>query len=328
MSFPFLIDDIFSIKTSEEFEKYALELFRYQAAENKVYQRFINFLKVNPENVRTLAEIPFLPIGFFKSFEIKTGEFSPEITFTSSATTGSIPSKHLVKDKTIYFKSFEKAFKLFYADISEKPLLALLPSYLEREGSSLIVMADALIKQSKRPESGFFLNNYEALVNTITDLENKGETYFLLGVSFALLDLAEQFNLNLKNAIVIETGGMKGRRKEITRSELHKQIKKGLGVSNVESEYGMTELLSQAYARKIGLFETPPWMKVLARDTTDPLNLKTTGRGGINIIDLANIHSCAFIATQDLGKLHSNGKFEVLGRFDNAEVRGCNLMFS
>lgn len=328
MSFPFLIDDIFSLTNSNEFEKYALELFRYQAVENKVYQRFINFLKVNPENVRTLAEIPFLPIGFFKSFEIKTGEFSPEITFTSSATTGSIPSKHLVKDKTIYFKSFEKAFKLFYADISEKPLLALLPSYLEREGSSLIVMADALIKQSKRPESGFFLNNYEALVNTITDLENKGETYFLLGVSFALLDLAEQFNLNLKNAIVIETGGMKGRRKEITRSELHKQIKKGLGVSNVESEYGMTELLSQAYARKIGLFETPPWMKVLARDTTDPLNLKTTGRGGINIIDLANIHSCAFIATQDLGKLHSNGKFEVLGRFDNAEVRGCNLMFS
>ncbi|HDZ15344.1 hypothetical protein LCGC14_0650890 [marine sediment metagenome] len=320
-------DRIFEIKTKTAFEAMALTIFRKQYAKNPVYREFCDYLGTKLTEVRKLTDIPFLPIGFFKSREIITQGEKSEVIFTSSGTTGNLTSKHLVSDLRIYEQSFHKAFQHFYGNVTDYCVLALLPSYLERQGSSLIYMVDALIKQSGYEKSGFYLDNIKELKTELQQLEAAGIKTLLIGVSFALLDMAEKYPMKLHNTIIMETGGMKGRRKELIRSELHRVLRSGFGVEKIHSEYGMTELLSQAYSNGNGSFETPPWMKVMIRDTEDPLTYQPTEKtGGINIIDLANVNSCAFIATQDLGKMHEDGSFEILGRFDNSDIRGCNLM--
>ncbi|WP_179343329.1 LuxE/PaaK family acyltransferase [Winogradskyella ursingii] len=321
------IEDIFKIKTSADFEALAIEIFRFQFENNKVYRSFCDLLYKHPSDVKSIEDIPFLPIQFFKSHNVLSSSKDIEKTFTSSGTTGSATSKHLVTNLKLYEKSYTKAFNNFYGNIKDYVVLGLLPSYLERDGSSLIYMVNDLIHKSNNNESGFYLNNLEELKVTIENLEKKNQKILLIGVSFALMDLAEKYQLNLTNTIVMETGGMKGRRKEIIRQELHSILKSGLGVKKIHSEYGMTELLSQAYSKDNGKFECPPWMKVFTRDTEDALTIQQPNKtGGINIIDLANLNSCSFIATQDLGKISDDGSFEVIGRFDNSDIRGCNLM--
>jgi phenylacetate-coenzyme A ligase PaaK-like adenylate-forming protein len=318
---------IFNIKSNADFEALALDIFKFQFESNSVYRSFCDLLYKHPAEVKKIEDIPFLPIQFFKSHDVLSSKKTIEETFTSSGTTGSLTSKHLVTDIKLYEKSYLEAFKYFYGNIEDYAVLALLPSYLERKGSSLVYMVNDLISKSKQPESGFYLNNLEELANTIHKLEAKGQKTLLIGVSFALLDLVGQFQFNLNHTTVMETGGMKGRRKEIIREELHNTLKSRFGIDNIHSEYGMTELLSQAYSKGNGVFQCPPWMKVLTRDTEDALSLQLPNKtGGINIIDLANINSCSFIATQDLGKIYENENFEILGRFDNSDIRGCNLM--
>ena len=318
---------IFNVKSNTEFEALALDIFRFQFENNTVYRSFCDLLYKHPTDIKTIIDIPFLPIQFFKTHQILSTNSSIEKTFTSSGTTGSITSKHLVTDIKLYEDSYLRGFKHFYGNIEDYVVLALLPSYLERDGSSLIYMVNDLITRSKQPESGFYLNNLEELAQTLNQLEAKGQKTILIGVSFALLDLIEQFQFQLNHTIVMETGGMKGRRKEIIRQELHNILQSGFGVSKIHSEYGMTELLSQAYSKDNGVFECPPWMKILARDTEDALTLLQPNKtGGVNVIDLANLNSCSFIATQDLGKVYENGQFEIIGRFDNSDIRGCNLM--
>ncbi len=318
---------IFNINSLEDFNAIALEVYQLQYKKNKIYQEFCNYLKRTPENVITLEDIPFLPIEFFKSKKIVSSNHTPQITFTSSGTTGSETSKHFVTDLAIYEESYLKGFTHFYGTISDYCILALLPSYLERQGSSLIYMVDDLIKKSNHPESGFYLNDTKSLTDKLVTLDKKGTKTLLIGVSFALLDLVENYNLTLEHTIIMETGGMKGRRKEMIREELHDILKTGFGVKTIHSEYGMTELLSQAYSNGNGIFETPPWMKILIRDTEDALSYQSKGKtGGINVIDLANINSCSFIATQDLGKQLNTNSFEILGRFDHSDIRGCNLL--
>jgi len=322
-----LKNNIFTITNTLEFEEAALSVFKYQAKNNAVYQEFLSFLKVDINAITSTKNIPFLPIQFFKSHKIISTTGFIEQIFTSSGTTGSQTSKHFVTDISLYKKTYRTAFQQIYGGISDYVILGLLPSYLERNGSSLIYMVDDLIKQSKHPKSGFYLNNLDDLKNTLIALDKKGEKIILIGVSFALLDLVEKHQFQLKNTIIMETGGMKGRRKEMIRSELHSQLKVGFGVDMIHSEYGMTELLSQAYSSGNGIFKTPAWMKILIRDTEDALQpLSHYKTGGINIIDLANINSCSFIATQDLGKTYPNNTFEVLGRFDHSDIRGCNLL--
>ncbi len=319
--------DIFSISSQKEFEKIALKVFRHHYDNNKVYQDFCVFLKKDKTNVKSLEEIPFLPIQFFKSHEILSSQDQTQERFTSSGTTGSLTSKHLVTDLTLYEQSFRKAFSQFYGNIEDYVVLALLPSYLERDGSSLIYMINDLIESSNHPESGFYLNNYDELILKLIELDSSGQNVLLIGVTYALLDLVEKQSFQLKNTIVMETGGMKGKRKEMIREELHAVLCDGFGVPTIHSEYGMTELLSQAYSLGNGIFECPPWMSILIRDTEDALTHVDFGKtGGINVIDLANINSCSFIATQDLGKKYPNHSFEVLGRFDASDIRGCNLM--
>ena len=320
-------NQIFSIGSAEAFHERALHVFHDQYRNNPVYQEFCDHLKKTPRKVSLLEDIPFLPIQFFKSKKVLTGNGETEIIFTSSGTSGAVTSNHLVTDLKLYEASFLRAFELFYGPIANYCVLALLPSYLERKGSSLIYMAESLIQKSNHPQSGFYLNNLDDLKKQLLSLQNDKKKVLLIGVSFALLDLAETSDVPLKNVIVMETGGMKGRRKEMIRSELHSILRKAFGVEQIHSEYGMTELLSQAYSQGNGIFNCPPWMKVLIRDTEDPLHFQAHGKtGGINVIDLANSNSCSFIATQDLGKVYGNGSFEVLGRFDHADVRGCNLM--
>ncbi|WP_417238494.1 acyl transferase [Bizionia sp.] len=319
--------DIFNINSEQAFQKQALEVFKYQFENNIVYRSFCDLLYKNPSDIHQFEDIPFLPIQFFKSHNIVSTTHTVQKIFTSSGTTGQSTSKHFVTDLSVYEQSFEAGFDTFYGNVEDYVVLALLPSYLERDGSSLIYMADALIKQSKQVESGFYLNNLEALKNTLLKLESQNRKVILIGVSFALLDLVEFHQFQLKNTIVMETGGMKGRRKELIRNELHDILKEGFGVLEIHSEYGMTELLSQAYSKGHGIFNCPPWMRVLTRDTEDALTIQKSGKtGGLNIIDLANINSCAFLATQDLGKIHTDGSFEIIGRFDNSDIRGCNLM--
>ena len=321
-----LKNKIFNISSSEEFEKLSLEVYQYQYQHNPVYQKFCKLLKKSPENVLSIREIPFLPIEFFKKENIITEEQKAEITFTSSGTTGAATSKHHVADLRIYEESFLKAFEAFYGCPEDYTFLALLPSYLERTGSSLIYMADALIKRSNKPDSGFYLNNLEDLSEKLKKLDQAGKKVFLIGVSFALLDLVENETFDLQHTIVMETGGMKGRRKEMIREELHQILRSGFGVDHIHSEYGMTELLSQAYSIGNGVFETPNWMNILIRDPEDALTYVQDGKtGGINVIDLANLNSCSFIATQDLGKI-SGEQIEIMGRFDNSDIRGCNLL--
>ncbi|MGM8362399.1 acyl transferase [Flavobacterium sp. ARAG 55.4] len=319
--------DIFTISSQKQFEKIALKVFRFQYENNLVYKEFCDFLKTDVQRVKTIQQIPFLPIQFFKSHQVVSNNNPIQTTFTSSGTTGMITSKHLVTDVTLYEESYRKGFSEFYGNIENYVILALLPSYLERDGSSLIYMVEDLIKLSNHPESGFYLHNHEDLIEKLIELDQSGQNIILIGVTYALLDLIEKQKFELQNTIIMETGGMKGKRKEMIREELHEQLCDGFGVSAIHSEYGMTELLSQAYSLGNGVFECPSWMQVLIRDTEDALTYIPQGKtGGINVIDLANINSCSFIATQDLGKKYPNNSFEVLGRFDNSDIRGCNLM--
>lgn len=313
--------------SSENFEKQALTVFQHQAMHCKVYRDFIDLLNIDTNSVTSIDKIPFLPIQFFKSHTIVSNHHKIEETFLSSGTTGMSQSKHLVTDVSLYQKSYLKAFEQFYGDIQEYTVLALLPSYLERNGSSLIYMVEDLINKSENLDSGFYLHNHQELFNKLQEQEKYQKKTLLIGVSFALLDFIENFSCQLKHTLVMETGGMKGKRKEMIREELHEELKKGFGVDNIHSEYGMTELLSQAYFENSQRFNCPPWMKILIRDTEDALTLLPNEKsGGINVIDLANYNSCSFIATQDLGKVYNNGQFDVLGRFDNSDIRGCNLL--
>lgn len=319
--------DIFTIANQKQFEKIALKVFRFQYENNTVYRDFCDFLKVEKNSVKSLQQIPFLPIQFFKSHEVVASTNSVQETFTSSGTTGITTSKHLVTDVSLYEQSYRNAFSEFYGNIEDYAILALLPSYLERQGSSLIYMVHDLIQLSNNVNSNFYLHNYDELTSKLIELDSEGQNVLLIGVTYALLDLIEKKSFQLQNTIVMETGGMKGKRKEIIREELHEILCKGFGVANIHSEYGMTELLSQAYSLGNGIFECPNWMQILIRDSEDALSYVSTGKtGGINVIDLANINSCSFIATQDLGKKYPNNSFEVLGRFDNSDIRGCNLM--
>ena len=319
--------DIFTISNAKQFEKIALKVFRFQYDNNTVYREFCELLKVEKHHVKSLEQIPFLPIQFFKSHAVISNTHPIKETFTSSGTTGMVTSKHLVTDVSLYEESYRQGFSQFYGNIQDYTILALLPSYLEREGSSLIYMVNDLIQLTNNPDSGFYLNQYDELIKKLIDLDDSGKNIILIGVTYALLDLIEVQQFQLKNTIIMETGGMKGKRKEMIREELHEILCKGFGVSTIHSEYGMTELLSQAYSLGNGVFECPPWMQILIRETEDALNYVNTGRtGGINVIDLANSNSCSFIATQDLGKKNPNNSFEVLGRFDNSDIRGCNLM--
>ena len=319
--------DIFSISSQKQFEKIALKTFRFQYENNLVYREFCDFLKTDVQTVKSLEQIPFLPIQFFKSHKVVSNENPIQETFTSSGTTGMTTSKHLVTDVSLYEESYQKGFSQFYGNIEDYVILALLPSYLEREGSSLIYMVEDLIQMTNNHESGFYLHNHEELIEKLIRLDSSGQNVILIGVTYALLDLIEKHPFQLQNTIIMETGGMKGRRKEMIREELHEQLCQGFGVTAIHSEYGMTELLSQAYSLGNGVFECPSWMQILVRDTEDALTYVADGKtGGINVIDLANINSCSFIATQDLGKKNPNNSFEVLGRFDNSDIRGCNLM--
>ncbi len=324
-----LKDTIFASTDAHTFEQTALAIFNIQAAENSIYKQYIDALGIHPALVKNIQQIPFLPISFFKSHRVKTGHFTEEITFFSSGTTGMQTSKHFVKQLNVYQKSYLGAFQQFYGEPKKYAVLALLPNYVERGGSSLVYMAHDLIKKSGHAKSGFYLDNDDELQNTLHILAREKTPTLLLGVSFALLDLAEKLPSNFHHPAltVMETGGMKGKRKEMIREELHAILKSAFHVPSIHSEYGMTELLSQAYSTGNGIFKTPPWMKVLTRDTADPLSVSTNkSAGGLNIIDLANLYSCSFIATQDLGTVFPDGSFLVLGRFDNAEIRGCNLM--
>ncbi len=302
-------------------------MFRFQYENNAVYRDFCELLNVEKGSVKSLHQIPFLPIQFFKSHDVLSSSDDIQVTFTSSGTTGMTTSKHLVTDVSVYEQSYQNAFSEFYGNIEDYAVLALLPSYLEREGSSLIYMVNDLIERSNNPNSGFYLHNYYELTAKLIELDTSGQNVLLIGVTYALLDLIELQKFTLNNTIIMETGGMKGQRKEMIREELHELLCDGFGVNSIHSEYGMTELLSQAYSLGNGIFECPNWMSVLIRDTEDALTYVDYGKtGGINVIDLANINSCSFIATQDLGKRHGNNSFEVLGRFDNSDIRGCNLM--
>lgn len=320
-------EEIIQIQTKKDFHRVAMKVFRFQYEYNPIYQQFCNLLNKTPEQVKTITDIPFLPIEFFKTRDILSTTDPIQITFTSSGTTGMITSKHHVTDLAYYEYSFRAAFSHFYGNIEDYVVLALLPAYLEREGSSLIYMVEDLIEGSNQPESGFYLNNYEELAKTLINLDKQGKNVLLIGVTYALLDMIEMQKFSLSNTIIMETGGMKGRRKEMIREELHKVLCDGFGVSKIHSEYGMTELLSQGYSFGDGIFECPPWMDILTRDPEDALTYVEEGKtGGVNVIDLANVNSCSFIATQDLGKKYKDGSFEVLGRFDHSDIRGCNLM--
>lgn len=320
---------IFSISNDQQFADCALQTFRFQAQNCAVYREFITNMKVDIDAVDGVEKIPFLPISFFKSHEVLSSASKVQVVFTSSGTTGMINSRHLVTDVSWYQESFRRAFDLFYGDIRNYCILALLPSYLEREGSSLIYMAEDLVKRSENPDSGFYLYNYDDLFTQLQKQRQAKKPTLLVGVTFALLDFVEQYTIDFPELVVMETGGMKGRRKEMIREELHQTLRKGFGVSAIHSEYGMTELLSQAYSNGNGIFNCPPWMKIITRDTNDPVTiLENDKTGGINVIDLANVNSCSFIATQDLGRVYKDGSFEVLGRFDNSDIRGCNLLIA
>ena len=321
-----IVNNIFSV-TEESFPGLAIEIFRYQYQHNIVYNSWVKALGIDVKKVRQLTDIPFLPVSLFKTHHVVTGFFEPERVFESSGTTGTVNSRHFVKDISLYTKSFIKGFELFYGNPNEWCIIGLLPAYLERKGSSLVKMVDELIQLSGHESSGFYLNNFHELASQLQKQEAEGQKTLLIGVTFALLDFAEQFPMQLKHTVVMETGGMKGRRNEMIKEEMHSYLEERLGLSLIHSEYGMTELLSQAYSFGAGIFKTVPWMKVLVRDEDDPLIVKENGKGLINIIDLANLHSCSFIATDDVGVLHANSNFTVLGRSDNSDIRGCSLLY-
>lgn len=319
--------ELFELKNPSEFNELALKIFYFQYHNNSLYREFSEALKRSPKSVTQIQEIPFLPIEFFKSQKIRSSSTPPEAIFTSSGTTGSIRSKHDVPSLHLYERTFFSAFETFYGPVEDYLVIGLLPSYLERRGSSLVYMVNAFIERSRFPESGFYLNQYQELCQNLKAWDASGKRILLIGVSFALLNLIRREQFQLKNTTVMETGGMKGRRKEMTRAELHQKLKTGFGVKQIHSEYGMTELLSQAYSTGNGLFQCPSTLQIFIREPHDALSYEPPGKtGGLNLIDLANLHSCAFIATQDLGKQHEENQFEILGRFDNSDIRGCNLM--
>ncbi len=320
-------ENLFQINT-QNFEASALALFFYQAKYNPIYKKYLELLRFEPEKVTSVEEIPFLPIEFFKYHAIKTGSFEPKRVFESSGTTGQVRSKHYVADLNLYHQLSQYIFEQMYGALSAYHILALLPSYLERSQASLVEMVAHFIAQSKSAEAGFYLDDFEQLSHKLAKLQAQGDRkILLLGVTFGLLDFAENYPMKLSEAIIMETGGMKGRRRELLRTEVHQILKDAFGVAQVHSEYGMTELLSQAYSKADELFETPPWMRIYLRDLRDPLCIDNHLRtGAINVIDLANIDSCAFIATQDIGTWATKDKFKVLGRTDASDMRGCNLM--
>lgn len=308
------------------FGQLALELFRFQYEHNSVYREYVNALQIVGDDVQRMEDIPFLPIQFFKTRDVRTTNFEPEALFMSSGTTQTINSRHSVKSLAVYRESFMKAFELFYGAVTDWCIIGLLPSYLERSNSSLVVMADELVRRSGHASSGFYLYEHEKLAGVLQQLESKQQKTLLIGVTFGLLDFAEKFPMPLKHTVIMETGGMKGRREEMTRQEVHDILRKAFQLDSVHSEYGMTELLSQGYSKGDGIFLTPPWMKVRVRLEDDPLDVRSSGTGIINVIDLANIYSCCFIATEDVGRVYGNGSFEVQGRVDNSDIRGCSLM--
>jgi phenylacetate-coenzyme A ligase PaaK-like adenylate-forming protein len=327
MDFTAFKHSIFNLQSPFEFNEIAVSLFRYQYRENEIYRSFVDALGISESQVYHPEQIPFLPVSFFKTHKVISGDYAEELIFESSGTTGMETSKHFVVDASCYQESFTRGLQLAYGDLSEYAVFALLPSYLERKNSSLVYMVEKILLQSNRQMGGFYLNELSELQQQLKEAQRLGLKIMLFGVTFALLDMAEKFPLRIPDAIIIETGGMKGRRNELTRMELHEKLCKGFGVQKIHSEYGMTELLSQAWSSDDGIFRCPPWMKILIADTNDPLSYLETGRsGGINIIDLANFHSCSFIATQDLGRVFDDGSFEVLGRFDNSDIRGCSLL--
>ncbi len=319
-------------KPNVDFDHLALSLFHFQYENNPLYRRYLQALHMDPQHVKDTASIPFLPIGFFKTHDVKTGDFVPALVFESSGTTQTTASRCLVKSPALYERSFRTAFSLFYGKVEDYTVIGLLPSYLERKNASLVYMVHDMIKQSGKKESGFYLNEYEKLHQTLLRLEASGQKTLLIGVTFGLLDFAERHPMQLVHTIVMETGGMKGRREEWTRGEVHDLLKEKLGLNYIHSEYGMTELLSQAYSQGNGIFRCPPWMRISLREMDDPLSpvplpeSGNTARGLINVIDLANRDTCGFIATDDIGVLHADGAFEVLGRRDQSDLRGCNLM--
>ncbi len=322
-------DKLFTVDAAG-FEALAIEVFRFQATHNPVYAQFVRALQVDPQQVSSTAQIPFLPIQTFKTHKVLTAGSDTDFYFESSGTTQTVQSRHFVRDLEIYRKSFLEAFKQFYGSPSDWVILGLLPSYLERKNSSLVMMVDALIRLSGKAESGFYLDEHRQLSELLKQLEINGRKTMLIGVAFGLLDFAAQYPADLRHTTVMETGGMKGRRKELIRDELHAILKEAFQVSTIHSEYGMTELLSQAYSKNDGLFETPQWMRVYVRPEDDPFqqlfSREKAVTGLINIIDLANVYSCSFIATEDVGRVHPDGRFEVLGRVDNSDIRGCSLL--
>ncbi len=322
---PFSADGLFEL-TDKDFISGAIQTFRFQYDNNPLYRSFTDTLGIQPDRVLTLPEIPFLPVSLFKTHPVRTGDFIPEIVFESSGTTGLVTSRHEVRDLSVYRNSFTAGFERFYGPVGEWCVIGLLPAYLERSHSSLVLMVHELIGQSGHRDSGFYLYDHEALYAVLQQLERQGQKTLLIGVTFALLDFAEKYAMSLRHTVVMETGGMKGRRREITRNELHDYLKERLGVSSIHAEYGMTELLSQAYSYGNGLFACPPWMRALVRREDDPLDVMIQGEGLLNIIDLANIWSCSFLATEDIGRIGPDRRFEVSGRADNSDVRGCSLL--
>jgi hypothetical protein len=318
-------DKIFDL-TPDGFTQHALQLFEYQYKNNNVYHQYVNALGRMPASVKNITDIPFLPVRFFKSHTVKTGDFIPEQVFESSGTTTTINSNHYVKSLDLYRKSFRRGFEYFYGHPEKWCIIGLLPAYLERPNSSLVTMVDDLIQQSKHPMSGFYLYNYDELAQTLQLLEAAGTKTLLIGVTFALLDFAAAHPMPLKHTVVMETGGMKGRKREMIREEVHALLQQAFQIQQIHSEYGMSELLSQGYSKGEGVFDTVPWMKVLVREMEDPLTVSLSGKGLINVIDFANRDSCAFIATDDVGKLEENGSFEVNGRVDHSDLRGCSLL--
>lgn len=312
--------------SKRDFSSLALEVFRFQYENNPVYKAYTDALHINASKVSEIKQVPFLPIRLFKSHAVKTTQFEPKIIFESSGTTGMINSRHPVKDLHLYEESFEKTFEIFYGPVKDWCIIGLLPSYLERSNSSLVYMVDNLIRLSGHAQSGFYLDEYAKLSAVLRQLEQLQQKTLLIGVTFALLDMAERFPMPLQHTIILETGGMKGRREEMVRQSLHEKMQKAFAVPVVHSEYGMTELLSQAYSKGNGIFHCPPWMKTMIRDDEDPFQISEKGTGAINIIDLANIYSCSFVATDDAGRLHHDGSFEVLGRLDGSDLRGCSLL--
>lgn len=319
--------DFLEIQTEDDFNAYCLETYQFQLQHCQVYRNYVSLLGKEKNKLQHYTEIPFMPIEFFKTQKVLADGMDPQIIFSSSGTTGMVTSKHLVADVSIYEQTFRRIFEDFYGPITDIAVLALLPSYLERSGSSLIYMIDDLMKQSKQAESNYFLYNHRELYDTLVQLKDNGTKTILFGVTYALLDFIETYAFEFPELIIMETGGMKGKRKEMIKQEIHQMLEAAFKVSGIHSEYGMTELLSQGYSSGKGIFCLPKWMRILIRDTNDPLSLIHSDRtGGINVIDLANRYSCSFIATQDLGKVYQDGSFEILGRFDQSDIRGCNLL--